>query len=145
MPIVSLAEWDQYLQIHSNAHLLQSGEWGELKSAFGWEPVHIVSGDVGVQILFRRLPLGFMIGYIPKPMNGNQLLVIGNSFWQEVDSICKRHRAIFVKLEADSWEGESLTQIANYSSLITSPQNIQPPRTIVVDIKGSEDDILTRM
>src|SRR6266542_3426815 len=121
MPIVSLAEWDQYLQNHPNAHLLQSGEWGELKSAFGWEPVHIVSGGAGVQILFRRLPLGFMIGYIPKPMNGNQLLVIGNSFWQEVDSICKRHHAIFVKLEADSWENEDLPPITHHSLLITSP------------------------
>ena len=32
MPIVSLIEWNQYLQSHPNVHLLQTGEWGELKS-----------------------------------------------------------------------------------------------------------------
>jgi peptidoglycan pentaglycine glycine transferase (the first glycine) len=145
MPIVSLAEWNQFIQKHPNAHLLQTGEWGELKSAFGWKPIRIVSGEVGVQVLFRKLPLGFTIGYIPKPVKGNQLLVIGNSFWREVDSICKAHHAIFLKLEPDSWEGEDHSQITNYSLLITSPHNIQPPRTIIVDIKGSEEKILARM
>ncbi len=66
MPIVSLSEWNQFLAEHPNAHLLQTGEWGELKSAFGWEPVRIVSEKVGVQILFRKLPLGFTVAYIPK-------------------------------------------------------------------------------
>ncbi len=145
MPIVSLAEWNQYLQSYPNAHLLQTGEWGELKSAFGWEPVRIVNGEVGVQILFRKFPLGFTIGYIPKPVNSAQLLIIGNSFWQEVDTICKRHHAIFLKLEPDLWEGEGSPQIANSSLLITSPHNIQPPRTITVDIRDSEEGTLARM
>ncbi|MGA7606895.1 MAG: hypothetical protein WCA79_13320, partial [Anaerolineales bacterium] len=64
MSEVSLAEWHRFLQGHPNAHLLQTGEWGELKSAFGWEAIRVVHGDVGIQILFRKLPLGFTIGYI---------------------------------------------------------------------------------
>ena len=35
----------------------------------------MISGEVGVQILFRKLPLGFTIGYIPKPLFDKQLLV----------------------------------------------------------------------
>ena len=66
MSIVSLSTWNQFLSTHPNAHLLQTGEWGALKSSFGWEPVRIVSGKVGAQILFRKLPLGFTVGYIPK-------------------------------------------------------------------------------
>jgi len=143
MPIVSLAEWNQFLGKHPNAHLLQTGEWGELKSAFGWEPVRIVSGEVRVQILFRKLPLGFTIGYIPKPVVSNQL--VSDQFWIEIDSICRRKRAIFLKLEPDSWEGESSPQITNYPLLITSAHNIQPPRTILVDIGDSEEEILARM
>jgi lipid II:glycine glycyltransferase (peptidoglycan interpeptide bridge formation enzyme) len=53
MSIVSLTEWNQYVQKYPEAHLLQTGEWGELKSAFGWKPVRIVSGEAGVQILFE--------------------------------------------------------------------------------------------
>src|SRR5215211_7948095 len=96
MPVVSLAEWNQYLQNHPKVHLLQTAEWGELKSAFGWKPVRIVNGDSGVQILFRRLPLGFTIGYIPKA-NPDE------SLWKEIDSLCNQNRAIFLKLEPNTW------------------------------------------
>lgn len=136
MPTVSLAEWNQYLQSQPNTHLLQTGEWGELKADFGWKPVRMVSEKSGVQILFRKLPFGFTIGYIPKAN-------FAQSLWPEIDIICKQNRAIFLKLEPDTWEGEN--PITNYQLLVTSPHNIQPPRTIIVDIKGSEEEMLSRM
>ena len=138
MPIVSLTDWNQFLAQHPNTHLLQTGEWGELKSAFGWKPVRIITDNVGVQILFRKFPLGFTVGYIPKAN-------IEQTLWQEIDSVCKQNHAIFLKLEPNSWENEKLLQNTNYSLLITSPHNVQPPRTIIVDIKGSEEEILARM
>jgi lipid II:glycine glycyltransferase (peptidoglycan interpeptide bridge formation enzyme) len=138
MPTLSLAEWNRYIQGQPSAHLLQTGEWGELKSAFGWQPIRIFDEKSGVQVLFRKLPLGFTIGYIPKA-------TFVPALWPEIDSVCKQNRAIFLKLEPDVWEGESPSQITNYSLLITSPQNIQPPRTIIIDIKGSEEEILSRM
>ena len=74
MPIVSLTDWNHFISKYPNAHLLQTGEWGELKSAFGWKPVRIVNGEFGVQILFRKLPLGFTIAYIPKANPDKSLL-----------------------------------------------------------------------
>ena len=139
MTTVSLADWNQFLRMHPNAHLLQTGEWGELKSAFGWKPARIVNGEVGVQILFRKLPFGFTIGYIPKA-NPQDLL------WPKIDSVSKQHRAIFLKLEPDLWQDTKLTNLPMTDSRWRiSPHNIQPPRTIVVDIKGSQDEILARM
>src|SRR5688572_24871170 len=99
MPIVSLTEWNQYLQKHPNAHLLQTGEWGELKSNFGWKPVRIRNEKSGVQILFRKLPLSFTVGYIPKSSPDQSL-------WPEIESICKQNHAIFLKLEPDLWEDQ---------------------------------------
>jgi len=142
MPVVSCTEWNQYLQSHPGAHLLQTGEWGELKAAFGWEPVRLVSGEVGVQVLFRKLPLGFTVGYIPKPVISDQLSVISDQFWSELDDICQRQRAIFCKLEPDSWDSNFSL---HPSAFILSEHNIQPPRTIIVDLKGTEEEILTRM
>lgn len=138
MPVVSFAEWDQFVATHPNTHLLQTGEWGELKSAFGWTPVHLISGDTGVQILFRKLPLGLTIGYIPKAVIGEQLSVFG-----EIDSVCRQNRAIFLKWEPDAWDGQK--PFARHMKLRTSPHNIQPPRTIIVDISGTEEEILARM
>jgi peptidoglycan pentaglycine glycine transferase (the first glycine) len=149
MPIVSLSDWNQFLSTQFNAHLLQTGEWGDLKSDFGWKPIRIVNRDVGAQILFRKLPLGFTIGYIPKGPIGNGVA----DFWQSIDVICRKHRAIFLKLEPDLWQDAGPNQLpiiakhprgTNYS-LRVSLHNIQPPRTIIVDIKGSEEEILARM
>jgi lipid II:glycine glycyltransferase (peptidoglycan interpeptide bridge formation enzyme) len=149
MAEVSLKEWNRFLEGHPHAHILQTGEWGELKAGFGWEAVRIVAGDIGMQILFRKLPLGFTIAYAPKPVFSNQLSVISDQlsvisdrFWREVDLVCRKRRAIFLKIEPDQWEGEF---ILHPSSFVISPHNIQPPRTIVVDIKGSDEEILARM
>src|SRR3972149_440581 len=140
MPIVSLVEWNRFLQKHPNAHLLQTGEWGKLKSGFGWEPVRIVNGEEGLQILFRKLPLGFTIGYIPKPVISNQS--ISDQFWEEIDEMCRRHRAIFLKLEPDSWNFEFILYLPSF---ILSKHNIQPPRTMIIDLSGNEEEILARM
>lgn len=149
MPVVSSTEWKAFLQRHPDAHLLQTGEWGELKSAFGWRPVWIISGDTGVQILFRRLPLGFTIGYMPKPLPSGGLLIPGHLLPGEVSRVCRHHRAIFLKIEPDSWEGpagDAPPQMPETDDgLRASPYNIQPPRTVVLDLRGSEEDVLARM
>src|SRR5689334_13757561 len=151
MPIVSLSGWNQFLSTHPNAHLLQTGEWGELKSACGWKPVRSVAENVGVQILFRKLPLGFTVGYIPKLAIGFQQSALSQELWREIDSVCKKNRAIFLKLEPDLWndqkpETPSLSEVEGWSvTLQTSPHNIQPPHTIIIDIKDSEEEILARM
>jgi len=149
MPIVSLTDWQAFLEHHPEAHLLQTGEWGELKAAFGWRPVRILSGDCGAQILFRRLPLGFSVGYVPKPILSRESLVRGSSLLAELDSVCRRNHAVFLKIELDSWDAQpeglpSESSKTNHG-LRVSPHNIQPPRTIIVDLRGSEEEILARM
>ena len=151
MPIVSLNDWNQFLTKQPSAHLLQTGEWGELKSAFGWKPVRLVNGKEGVQILFRKLPFGFTVGYIPKFSVRSDGFIFNEELWREVDSVCRKNRAIFLKLEPDLWNDQkpeipALSSVEGWNlTLRTSPHNIQPPRTIVVDIRGNEEEILARM
>jgi len=159
MPELSLPEWNTFLSKYPDAHILQSGEWGKLKSAFGWEAVRLASGDSGAQILFRRLPLGFTLGYLPKgPIFSNQSSVISDQspvisdqFWAEVDAVCRARRAIFLKIEPDEWDDSPLLLgaprgcFAKGPGVRSSPHNIQPPRTIIVDLRGSEEEILARM
>ena len=144
MPEVSLSTWNKYLEDYPNVHLLQTGEWGELKSAFGWKPVRIIPDDgPACQVLFRRLPLGLTLAYIPKLAFIDQKPVASKKFWAEVNSVCKRHNAVFLKIEPDAWGDESETWDFEYVNV--SLHNIQPPRTITVDLCGNEDDILARM
>jgi peptidoglycan pentaglycine glycine transferase (the first glycine) len=138
MPVVNFSEWREFLTKYPEVHLLQTTEWGELKAGFGWEPVRLISGASGVQILFRKLPLGFTIAYIPKPLPGFEQL------FPEIDETCRRKRAIFLKIEPDAWDGD-LSLIPSRFSLVSSAHNIQPPRTILVSLEGSNDEILARM
>ena len=121
-------------------HILQSDAWGELKSAFGWYAVRAQAGLVSVQILFRKLPLGLTIAYIPKPPVS--LFRKGVALGAEVDRICKENKAIFLKVEPDEWEADD-QQYALDGWRIGDP--IQPPRTIIIDLRGTEDEILGRM
>jgi len=142
MPEISPLEWNTFLSDHPDAHFLQTGEWGELKSAFGWNPVRIVSGSCGAQILFRRLPLGLTLAYIPRGPVG----IPEGDFWQDVDRICRLRRSIFLKVEPDAWEDPLEPVLGEaFSSFGPSPHSIQPRRTIVVDLNGSEENLLARM
>jgi lipid II:glycine glycyltransferase (peptidoglycan interpeptide bridge formation enzyme) len=144
MPEVSLSEWNACLSKHQDAHLLQTGEWGELKSVFGWDPVRIIPDNgPACQILFRRLPLGLTLAYMPKLAVSGEQLGISESFWAEVDSVCKKRRAVFLKIEPDAWDDDPATW--SFGHATTSPHNIQPPRTIVVDLRASAEAILARM
>jgi peptidoglycan pentaglycine glycine transferase (the first glycine) len=146
MPEVSLAEWNRFLTNRPDAHLLQTGEWGELKSAFGWDPVRLILEDgSGAQILFRRLPLGLTLAYLPKPASSFQQFASSEQFWTEVDTACKKRRAVFLKIELDTWDDETVSMGTPHVALRTSTHNIQPPRTIIVDLHGTEDELLARM
>ncbi|OGO75746.1 MAG: hypothetical protein A3K45_01160 [Chloroflexi bacterium RIFOXYC12_FULL_59_14] len=57
---------------------------------------------------------------------------------------------MFLKIEPDEWESDSndssrWTAKSGDFALRISPHNIQPPRTIIVDIRDTEEEILARM
>ena len=135
-----LTAWDNFIQQHPEAHLLQTTTWGELKSAFGWMAQPVQTGTCGAQILFRRLPLGWTIAYIPKGPVG----VGWQQLWPEIDRACRLRRAIFLKVEPDCWETGSPQGALELPGFIPSLP-IQPRRTVVIDLQGSEEDWLSRM
>ena len=143
MPELTVAEWDAYLSRFPNAHILQSAAWGELKSASGWEVHRLVAGKSGAQILFRRLPYGMKFAYIPKGPVGEDW----NDLWLEVDRLCRRSGAIFLKVEPDAWErstDETNPTLPPARFRLTG-HAIQPMRTLIVDLSGDEMSILGRM
>ncbi|MBL7164363.1 MAG: peptidoglycan bridge formation glycyltransferase FemA/FemB family protein [Anaerolineales bacterium] len=145
MPEITTEKWDRFLSQYPNAHLLQTSAWGELKTSFGWDAARITTGDTGAQVLFRRLPLGFSLAYIPKGPVG--AYADWDTLWPDVDALCRQRRAVFLKLEPDLWQGEadSLWGGAPPPGFRLSPQAIQPLRTLMVDLRPDEEDILARM
>jgi peptidoglycan pentaglycine glycine transferase (the first glycine) len=135
--------WDRFIEDHPQAHILQTSPWGALKSAFGWKPHFVQQNELGALILFRRLPLGLSVGYIPRGPVGEGALAV---FWPEVDALCRRERAIFLRVEPDIWEPVSTEFFQTHlPGFVQSEQTVQPPRTIIIDLRGDEEQILMAM
>jgi lipid II:glycine glycyltransferase (peptidoglycan interpeptide bridge formation enzyme) len=133
-------EWDHWLQQYPEAHLLQTSAWGKFKDNFGWSSARVVEGDAGAQILFRSLPFGFTIAYIPKGPIG----LINDNFWSNIDPLVRKKRSIFLKFEPDMWEESNDEIVKGFHNFYPS-KNIQPRRTIVIDLHGDEEDWLKNM
>lgn len=119
---------------------MQLGEWGELKKQFGWEVFRIVKNDAGAQIMIRSLPLGFKLAYIPKGPVGNKWI----DLLPEIHEVCKSRGAFAIKIEPDGWEPGLYKNRIELDGFFPS-HPIQPQRSIVIELKAGEDEILNRM
>jgi len=158
-------EWENFMLSFPEAHLLQTANWGTLKSEFGWHVIRVaqegnLSGgqaSIGAQILIKRLPLGFSMAYIPKgPVVQANQEGDWEGFWSLVDQSCRKRRAVFLKVEPDIWEpvesqsNQSAQDVKEkhvhlFAGFHRSHASVQPPRTLMIDLRGDEDQILGRM
>lgn len=118
-------------------HILQTPQWGALKSEFGWAAETLPGG---LLVLFRRLPLGLSVAYVPKaPPEGDWAAWLAT-----LHTLCRQRRAVFLRIEPDAWREDSLPY--DYEAQGFQPAApIQPPRTLLIDLQGSEEDLLARM
>ena len=142
MTQINKNEWKNFLLQYPQAHLLQTAEWGDLKNKFGWSACYFINKSAGAQVLLRKLPLGLKIAYIPKGPVGE--------FWQdlflEIRQFCLKNRVIFLKVEPDLWEEELSERENELLSLSPDPDEpVQPRRTAMISLSGSEDQWLERM
>jgi lipid II:glycine glycyltransferase (peptidoglycan interpeptide bridge formation enzyme) len=140
-PPTSTADWDAFLEGNPQAHLLQTSPWGELKASFGWDVAHLTHAQAGAQVLFYRLPLGLKLAYIPKGPVGSWF----RDLLPELDALCRDHGAFACKIEPDLAWDEDFARMLQSEGFRASQHEVQPRRTLVVDIGGDEDEILARM
>ena len=141
--ILSKEQWQKFCLENPEHSLLQDAEWGDLKSGFGWTPAYVREGNAGAMVLFRSLPLGLTIGYIPRGPVGRDF----GALWPEVHALCRKHHAVFLRVEPDFWRDtdEAGTLAATMDSFIPAFATVQPPRTVLISLEGSEDEWLARM
>ena len=46
-PLSQQAAWDAFVNEHPQGHLLQSWDWGELKTSANWQPLRLALWDEG--------------------------------------------------------------------------------------------------
>ena len=141
--ILTKDQWLQFCRENPDHSLLQDAEWGELKSGFGWTPAYVRAGSAGAMVLFRSLPLGLTIGYIPRGPVGRDF----SALWPEVHALCRKHHAVFLRVEPDFWQdtAEAVALGASMEGFVPAFATVQPPRTVLIPLDGTEDEWLARM
>jgi len=140
MELIDKNRWNELFSSLENPHILQTYEWGELKSNFGWHPYRVEHNGFPIQILIRNLPFGFKIAYIPK----SKADLSDSELWKSIDKFCRSHSVVFLKVEPDSFIN---TDEKNHhmDKLFIIGKPIQPRRTIEIDLSGDENVWLERM
>ncbi|HEX2999162.1 MAG TPA: peptidoglycan bridge formation glycyltransferase FemA/FemB family protein [Armatimonadota bacterium] len=144
--------WDDFVRA-GGGHLLQSAGWGELKSRFGWSALRLALEKdgalvAGAQVLFRRLPLGLCLAYVPRgPVADPSRREICTALIDALSRAAKARGAFALKIEPDrqtgalNWPPSSGLQTFHVERGAT----IQPQTTIHVDLTPEPDAILAAM
>ena len=140
------AEWDRFVAAQSRAHLLQLSAWGALKAQFGWGARIVALGtgeaiQTGALVLLKGLPLGLgKMAYVPMGGFAAEPSVYP-LLWK---AVARETGAAFIKLEPGHYPPGTAPDLARMG-FQKSPQTIQPPRTIVIDIAADDETIMRRM
>jgi peptidoglycan pentaglycine glycine transferase (the first glycine) len=136
-------QWDEFV-LENNGHPLQLWGWGQVKAGHGWtaERVLAYSDDevVGAaQVLIRKLPFPFKsFAYMPRgpiveDAYRDQLL-------DAVATMVKRdYKSVALSIEPDTTDFEAP------KGWVKSANRVLPPRTILLDLKKPESELLNDM
>ncbi len=140
--------WNGFL-LQKGGHLLQSYEWGEFKSRFGWRASRGAleeGGEIiaGAQVLVRNTPLG-SLAYIPRGpvLDGKEGKTLGE-LWAQLHILARQEGSVFLRLEPD-WEGGERGRLLEREGFHRAAESIQPQNTLAVDIEGDLESILSQM
>jgi peptidoglycan pentaglycine glycine transferase (the first glycine) len=144
-------QWNPFVVSHPQGHILQTTAWAQLKSEFGWSAEQIPlkrEGQIcaGAQVLFRPLPLGRTIAYVPKgPLVDWQDAALCQELFTALHQRCRERHAILLKIEPDVNDDPTLEQRFARWRFQPSAQTVQPRRSILIDTTLDENQILTGM
>jgi len=143
--------WDAFVEARGG-HILQTAAWGAHKRRFGWSDRLVAlarDGQIaaGALLLVRRLPLRLgALAYVPRgPLVDWDDEAAVQALVAALDSAARKQGAVALKLEPDVPDISAMQSRLLALGFRPSAHAIQPPRTIVIDITGSEQDILARM
>ncbi|AET70921.1 putative methicillin resistance protein [Desulfosporosinus orientis DSM 765] len=150
--------FNDFLAKHPKGHVLQSWEWGEIKSRTGWQPWRlIIEKDneivAGASILERKIPVvGIPIFYASRgPVVDWKDTELFDLVLAEIKKLAKKRGAIFLKIDPDVPSSEK--ELENYllSRGFRSAESgkgfegVQPKYVFRLDISPDEATLLSNM
>ncbi len=143
-------DWDRFVAAQPRGHSMQQSAWAALKCAYGWEAsrvalVTVESGQIaaGAQILYRALGRVASMAYIPMGpyVTGEDQWTL---LWSAIRKRAIQHKAAFLKCEPGLYLDDPAPDFAAWG-FVRSTQTVQPPRSIVIDLRGDDEAIMARM
>ncbi len=146
-------KWNEFVASSPFSPVLQSFEWGELKSRFGWEPLRIAVEDegkivAGVSILKREIPyVRHSLFYAPRgPLVDffNRRLL--GFLLDAVEKEAEKHQAISFKMDPEipdvPEEQSDILAVLRRLGFVKALKQVQPRATSLIDLTPGLDDIL---
>ncbi|KAA3644950.1 MAG: peptidoglycan bridge formation glycyltransferase FemA/FemB family protein [Chloroflexi bacterium] len=164
--------WTAIISDLPNPHLLQTWQWGEAKSQYGWTPYYKTWQDdegkvvAAAQILQRSIklpliPVTLKMLYVPKgPLLNWEDAQLCQRVLADLKTFAKEHNAFFIKIDPDvrlgtgvpdeegSLEhglGQEITSELKSSGWRFSNEQVQYRNTVMVDLTPDEDQLLANM
>ena len=141
--------WDSFLDgLDSNLHL-QSSLWGQVKTYNGWSSKRLIarrSGQIvgGAQLLVRNVRYLGRVGYIPKgPVLLEEDDALATALLERIQALTKsdRIRVLFIQPNKPGCVVDRLG-VHGYRPC---PVETAPSATLLVDVAGTDAEILSRM
>jgi len=129
-------EWNQFIS-RNDGSFLQSWQWGSFQESLGRKIWRIETQGLKGLVIKYGLPTGKNYLYCPRGPVGQDAEI--KSFLKEVKEIAKHEKSIFLKLEP----GHDY-KLLDYRFKKSSKQ-IQPLRTLILDLDKPEQEILSAM
>ena len=164
--------WNELIAALPLAHLLQTWEWSQVKSKYGWQAMPFIWQDAmgnpvaAAMVLKRNFPVGgfakkMCVLYIPKgPLMDWQDAALRSRVLDDLGVFAKRQGAIFIKIDPDVTLGTGVPGTEEaveflYGQAVRSElerrgwkfsqDQIQFRNTVLIDLTEPEDEMLRRM
>lgn len=147
MNIVELEkkEYNDFAASQKQSQFLQSWEWGEFQRSAGNKVIRLgIRDDNGLKLAFslikKSMPLNKAYFYCPrlgiKYLSGEELAQV----FEEIEKIAKEEKVVFLRFEP-----RTKFNALSGRFMIKKTIDVQPAKTLILDLQNSEEDILKAM
>ena len=150
-----IGDWDRFVVSHPQAHVLQLSLWARLKECFGWrarrvalvEEGHICAGaQLLLRPFFPRLRRGPCLAYVPKgPLVHWEDVVTTAVLLSAIHPLAREAGSVCLTIEPELFDAPQLDLRLRECGFRPSARGVQPRRTIHLDLRPSEEEILAAM
>ncbi|MFH1522904.1 MAG: peptidoglycan bridge formation glycyltransferase FemA/FemB family protein [Patescibacteria group bacterium] len=136
---------DKFISSQEYSQFLQSWQWGEFQEKMGCKVIRLGvenNGQLVAAATLVKTPLlaGKSYFYCPRGpvVIADFRLPIADFLFDEIKKIARDEKVIFLRFESQS-------QIENLKSKIVKTIDVQPSKTLILDLSKSEDELLKNM